>query len=402
MIIKSVIWVFIISISVLGLACTLVGEVASTQIRRQPTAVPNTPMPSPIPTPSMAEKDRETLIAVFNAVGGGLFNDHNWLSDKPLKEWRGITVDDNGRVTGFNTTRLAVPREIPDEVGNLDALEYLDLSYSNFFGNIPPELGNLGNLKYLALQGNDLSGNIPPELGKLTSLTHLNMEYNDKLVGEIPSELGDLPNLDVLYLDAAVSKLSGCIPVNLKDIPSNDLDTIGLPFCTDPVHLINTSVVPPSPSESDEISELSEKEYELIRHIHSQINNKRVTNGLETLLWDTVIFSIAQSHSRDMAANDYVSHVNLEGQEPADREKAAGLSCYRETNTHIIHSMGENLFRRERADLTQSAGDLARLFVEGWMGSQSHREALLFPAYMKTGIGVVIEGNDIYVTQNFC
>ncbi|CAN0547466.1 unnamed protein product, partial [Ectocarpus sp. 8 AP-2014] len=49
---------------------------------------------------------------------------------------------------------------------------------SHFTGPIPPELGNLAALQYLNLGDNELSGPIPPELGKLTALENLALSGN--------------------------------------------------------------------------------------------------------------------------------------------------------------------------------------------------------------------------------
>ncbi|KAM0877983.1 hypothetical protein ACQ4PT_035167 [Festuca glaucescens] len=74
--------------------------------------------------------------------------------------------------------------QIPEFMGSLHKLRYLDLSMSNFIGNIPPQIGNLSNLRYLNLETNSYQG---PDyssfsystditwLSRLTSLEHLDM-----------------------------------------------------------------------------------------------------------------------------------------------------------------------------------------------------------------------------------
>ena len=50
--------------------------------------------------------DRAALVALYNSTGGPNWRDNrNWLSDRPLSEWYGVTVS-NGRVDGtaFNAT----------------------------------------------------------------------------------------------------------------------------------------------------------------------------------------------------------------------------------------------------------------------------------------------------------
>ncbi len=56
----------------------------------------------------------------------------------------------------------------------------------------------------------------------------VSLRYND-LIGEIPAEAEGLSQLSWLYL--ASNRLSGCIPKALEEIPENDLDSLGLPFC---------------------------------------------------------------------------------------------------------------------------------------------------------------------------
>jgi len=81
----------------------------------------------------------------------------------------------------------------------------------------------------LYLWGNQLSGSIPSELGNLTNLTELYLDGN-QLSGEIPSELGDLTNLTALWLSG--NGLRGCVPAVWRSVEDNDLDSLGLPFCS--------------------------------------------------------------------------------------------------------------------------------------------------------------------------
>ena len=90
----------------------------------------------------------------------------------------------------------------------------------------------------LLLPGEGLNGTIPPQLGSLFELTHLNLRRNS-LTGEIPSELGLLANLEALRLSG--NDLTGCIPPALEDVPTNDLASLGLPYCGDTPPAFSTS-----------------------------------------------------------------------------------------------------------------------------------------------------------------
>ena len=80
----------------------------------------------------------------------------------------------------------------------------------------------------LELDDEGLSGTIPPALGNLPSLTHLDLSDNS-LTGAIPRELAHLDNLQVLRLSG--NSLTGCIPEGLKDVATNDLNSLNLQAC---------------------------------------------------------------------------------------------------------------------------------------------------------------------------
>ena len=83
----------------------------------------------------------------------------------------------------------------------------------------------------LGLAGESLTGTIPASLGSLFELTSLDLSGNS-LTGQIPKELGWLHNLTTLRLSG--NSLTGCIPTSLKDVATNDLSTLTLPYCQPP------------------------------------------------------------------------------------------------------------------------------------------------------------------------
>ena len=228
--------------------------------------------------------DRDVLVTLYEATDGDnwLEND-NWLSNRTLGDWYGVTVDDSGRVIALNLSENELSGTIPPELGNLTKLEVLGLAvnqlrgtiplelvnlsrlthlflYSNLLtglispelsklanleqlalswnrlgGMIPPELGKLARLELLVISGNRLTGNIPPDLGNLARLKGLALHVN-RLTGNIPPELNKLSGLEVLFL--ADNRLTGCVPEVWQDVEENDLDEVGLPICTDEDALI--------------------------------------------------------------------------------------------------------------------------------------------------------------------
>ena len=182
-----------------------------------PTATPSpTPTPQPTPTPPLHEGDRDALVALYHATGGtGWTNSHKWLTDAPLREWRGVATDAAGRVVRLDLNNNGLTGKIPPELGDLEKLEWLNLGANELAGEIPPELGNLASLTGLVLGGNDLGGGIPPELGNLTSLVSLSLASN-RLSGGIPVELSGLGNL--MWLNLHSNEISGEIPPELGDL----------------------------------------------------------------------------------------------------------------------------------------------------------------------------------------
>ena len=189
-----------------------------------PTATP-TPRPTATPAPVQSGRDRAALVALYHNTDGPNWDDNtNWLTDRPIGEWHGVTTDSNGRVIWLELGRNNLMGRIPPELGDLTSLSHLDLrgtwegsgdTRDKLTGPIPPELGNLFNLTRLDLYHNELTGAIPPELGNLANLERLHLGYNE-LTGAIPPELGGLSNLAELYLDD--NELTGEIPPELGNL----------------------------------------------------------------------------------------------------------------------------------------------------------------------------------------
>ena len=168
--------------------------------------------------------DRAALVAFYNATGGAnwTFNT-NWLSNEPLSEWRGVTTNDDGRVTELDLRNNQLTGEIPVELSQLAQLESLALGSNRLKVEIPEELGQLSRLQRLDLRNNQLTGEIPEELAQLPQLETLNLSSN-QLTGEIPAELSQLPQLESLSLFG--NQLTGEIPVELAQLPQ--LETLNL------------------------------------------------------------------------------------------------------------------------------------------------------------------------------
>ncbi|KAL7249979.1 hypothetical protein ACSBR1_012064 [Camellia fascicularis] len=105
---------------------------------------------------------------------------------------------------------------VPDSIGNLESISYLDLSGCNFSGMLPASLGCVTKLTYLDLSWNQLWGHIPESLGNLSQLTFLSLGENNLDVPSLPLTLGKLSKLTNLYV--ADMKIRGEMPQFLANL----------------------------------------------------------------------------------------------------------------------------------------------------------------------------------------
>jgi len=156
---------------------------------------------------------------------------------------------------------------------------------------------------------------------------------------------------------------------------------------------------------------------ELERRIHQQVNRVRQNYGLPQLDRDEQLGTIARQHSADMAHYRFFSHMNLQGEGPVERAKKLGWNKkkQRDVNTWAV-GPGENIFMNNLYDkvvtikengiavkkefLWNTPEEIVQSTVQGWMDSPPHRKNILSLNYAQQGIGVVISGHEIYVTED--
>ncbi len=110
------------------------------------------------------------------------------------------------------------------------------------------------------------------------------------------------------------------------------------------------------------------------------VNEERVRAGLNSLNWDNVAARAGYEQAREMATNQYISHVNLDGYMPVWRyNRAGGTNHVSENLTYWEWGM--------RAYLTEK---LVEEIHRGWMDSEPHRKNILNPLHNKVGIGIYV------------
>lgn len=109
------------------------------------------------------------------------------------------------------------------------------------------------------------------------------------------------------------------------------------------------------------------------------VNEERTKRGIKPLERFAPLDRSAQRKANDMVAENYYGHV--------DKNGFSGVNYIFE-ETDICSFGSENLVRL----LTPEKA------VEAWMGSKSHKEAILDERYVYSGIGL----NSNHVVQHFC
>ena len=161
--------------------------------------------------------DKTALEALYDATGGmtAWTTKTNWKSTEPLGTWHGVDTNSSGRVTRLDLRENGLIGQLPDELGDLTALEELRLTDNALGGTIPAALGNLTNLRELYCDNCGFTGAIPAALGDLSNLTELSFQSN-VFTGTIPAALGGLTKLEELRLTG--SQLTGPIPAALGNL----------------------------------------------------------------------------------------------------------------------------------------------------------------------------------------
>lgn len=109
-----------------------------------------------------------------------------------------------------------------------------------------------------------------------------------------------------------------------------------------------------------------------------ETNAARARNGLAPLRWDPRLADAATRHSQDMLRRGYFQHISPEGVSPLQR--VGGYEAgYRR--------ISENLWRGE-GPVDWRPQPLARMIVQQWIDSPSHRRNLFDPQLTLAGLSV--------------
>ncbi|KAJ1276000.1 hypothetical protein BS78_05G180200 [Paspalum vaginatum] len=177
--------------------------------------------------------ERDALLAFKQGITGdpaGILD--SWQQpdggEQNCCRWRGVRCSKrNGHVQKLGLgnsnysiySHTALVGQISRSLLALEHMQHLDLSYNNLrgrTGHIPEFLGSLKNLVYLNLSGINFNGSVPPQLGNMTRLQYLDLSY-----------MGATYSTDVLWL------------THLSFLHYLNLDSVNLSTIVDWPHVVN-------------------------------------------------------------------------------------------------------------------------------------------------------------------
>ena len=153
--------------------------------------------------------DSLALMALYNQCDGPNWTKKaNWLSGEPLKNWEGVTVE-NERVVGLYLTSVGLTGQFPSAFFDLTDLKKLACSSNKLSGTLPESFSKLVKLESLGLGHNEFTGSLPESWSVLVKLNALYLN-NNQLTGQLPESWSSFVYLYFLGLQG--NNLNGTLP----------------------------------------------------------------------------------------------------------------------------------------------------------------------------------------------
>ncbi len=170
---------------------------------------------------------------LFNGTNGANWKDNTgWLANNTPCGWFGI-VCKNGELAEIHLAGNGLQGQLPESIGNLSGLEYLNVNDNEVTGTVPSSIGQLTELQGLWVGGNQITA-IPDSIGDCAKLTHLELKKNQ--ISNIPFQIGKLTGLTYLTLwsnkltDAAIpAELANLISLTSLSFHDNQLTKLPAP-----------------------------------------------------------------------------------------------------------------------------------------------------------------------------
>jgi uncharacterized protein YkwD len=161
-------------------------------------------------------------------------------------------------------------------------------------------------------------------------------------------------------------------------------------FCTSCTALPPSQIaaVPP-PDPKTLMPALETRIYELVEQ-----QRRTIDPHAAELALDSELVGVAREKSADMAARSYMAHASPDGRTSAN--------IIMDEDASFEGLLGENIAAQPYYPKYGVDVEIfARRVVDIWLASKNHRENLVDPAYLRTGVGAAVNGNTVYVTELF-
>jgi hypothetical protein len=165
------------------------------------------------------------MAVVYHALGGPKWNacragtagdntpcvnNVRWLSAESECAWLGVECSDDQVITKLTLKGNGLSGELPPELFTMAGLLGLSLDHNqNIVGTLPEAIGNLKNLEYIELDDNNMSGTIPATLYTMTTLKAIDLNSNS-FTGQISDKISSLAKLEVFQVEE--NQFTGQIP----------------------------------------------------------------------------------------------------------------------------------------------------------------------------------------------
>ena len=146
-----------------------------------------------------------------------------------------------------------------------------------------------------------------------------------------------------------------------------------------------------------------------------RLNAARSERDLGPVHAGSRIRTVGEGHAFNMAANDYLGHIQPDGDDVGDRFSQKGLSCrvpieesdryYTGLENVATWYMNErvNVEWQDASYVATTEQELAYALFKQWMSSPGHRDAMLTPGIKTVGLGLAeTESGKIYAALEMC
>ncbi|XP_031276003.1 receptor-like protein 7 [Pistacia vera] len=156
----------------------------------------------------------------------------SWKEDEDCCSWDGVTCDSlTGHVIGLDLSCGWLQGNIPSNSSLflLNHLQKLNLAYNDFnLSQIPPDFNRFTSLTHLNLSHSNFSGQIPSEITHLSKLVKLDLSKNSLETATVKGLVQNLTDLTELLLDSV--NMSTVVPSSFMNL-SSSLSSLSLSNC---------------------------------------------------------------------------------------------------------------------------------------------------------------------------